>query len=78
MYPALHDSVGRLLEEDSLSFTFFAIDEDKKFIEEYNTNTMGRFKCLNSVCRNAGWASNKIAITIRMYPEQQYNTRVYH
>jgi hypothetical protein len=78
MYPALHDSVGRLLEEDSLSFTFFAIDEDKGFIEEYNTNTMGRFKYLNSVCPNAGWASNKIAITIRMYPEQQYNTRVYH
>jgi hypothetical protein len=78
MYPALHDSVGRLLEEDDLSFTFFAIDEDKGSIAEYDTNIMGRFKCLNEVCTKAGWASKMIAITIRMYPEQQYNARVYH
>jgi len=39
---------------------------------------MGRFKCLNEVCPKAGWASKMIAITIRMYPEQQYNARVYH
>jgi hypothetical protein len=78
MYPALHDSVSHLLEEDDLSFTFFAIDEDKGSIEEYDTNIMGRFKCLNEVCPKSGWASNIIAITIRMYPEQQYNARVYH
>ncbi|OBT50138.1 hypothetical protein VE04_09411 [Pseudogymnoascus sp. 24MN13] len=78
MYPALHDSVSHLLEEDDLSFTFFAIDEDKGSIEEYDTNIMGRFKCLNGVCPKAGWASNIIAITIRMYSEQQYNARVYH
>ncbi|KAF4636009.1 hypothetical protein G7Y89_g2079 [Cudoniella acicularis] len=78
MYPALHDSVGRLLEEDDLSFTFFAIDEDKGSIEKYDTNIMGRFKCLNEVCPQTGWASKMIAITIRMYPEQQYNARVYH
>jgi hypothetical protein len=67
MYPALHDSVGRLLEEDDLSFTFFAIDEDKGSIEEYDSNTMERFKCLNIVSSNAGYASKKIAITIRVY-----------
>jgi hypothetical protein len=78
MYPALHDSVSRLLKEYNLSFTFLAIDEDEGSIEVYDTNIMGRFKCLNKVCRKAGWASNVIAITIRMYPEQQYNARVYH
>jgi len=78
MYPALHDSVSRLLEDDDLSFTFFTIDEDKGSIEEYDTNIMGRFKCLNNVCPKAGWGSKMIAITIRMYPEQQYNARVHH
>ena len=78
MYPALHDSVGRLLGEDDLSFTFFAIDKDKGSIEQYDTNIMGRFKCLNKACAKAGWTSKMIAITIRMYPEQQYNARVYH
>lgn len=78
MYPALHDSVGRLLKEDNLPFTFYATDEDKGAIEQYDTNIMGRFKCLNEACPKAGWASKMIAITIRMYPEQQYNARVYH
>lgn len=78
MHPALHDSVCRLLEEDDISFTFFAIDEDKESIEDYDTNVMGRFKCLNKVCRQAGWTSKTIAITIRMYPEQQYHAQVYH
>ena len=78
MYPALHDSVKRLLKEDDLSFTFFAIDEDKGCIEQYDTNIMGRFRCLNRVCTKGGWASKVVAITIRMYPEQKYNARVYH
>jgi hypothetical protein len=78
MYPALHDSVGRLLEEDGLSFTFFAIDEDEGSIEEYDTNIMGRFECLNNACRRSGWGSKVISFTVRMYPEQQYHARVYH
>jgi hypothetical protein len=49
MYPALHDSVSRLLEEDDLSFTFFVIDEEKGSIEEYDTNIMGRIKCKNRI-----------------------------
>lgn len=78
MYPELHDSVVPLLEEDDLSFTFCEIDEDEGAIEEYDTTIMGRFKCVNKACRKGGWTSKKIAITIRMYPAQQYNARVYH
>lgn len=78
MYPELHESVSRLLEEDSLSFTFFAIDEDEESIEDSDSNIMGRFRCLNKACPKPGWRSKVIAITIRMYPEQQYNARVYH
>lgn len=78
MYPALHDKVNRLLEEDGLSFTFFEIDEDIGCIKEHDTYIMGRFRCLNRACRKAVWTSKVIAITIRMYPEQQYNARVYN
>jgi hypothetical protein len=54
MYLVLHNSVCRLLKEDDLSFTFFAIDKDKGFIKEYNTNIIERFKCLNKFCFNKG------------------------
>lgn len=78
MYPALHDSVDRLLEEDDLSFSFFAVDDDQGSIHDYDTNIMGRFRCLNKKCPKSGWGSKMITITIRMYPNQQYNARVYH
>ncbi len=78
MYPLLHDSVSQLLEAENLSFTFFHRDSDKESIKEYDTNIMGRFKCLNKACPNSAWTSKMIAITIRMYPNQQYNARVYH
>lgn len=78
MYPALHDSVNHLLKDDGLSFSFFEIDEDRGAIEEYDTNIMGRFECLNKACRQRGWTSKVIAVTIRMYTEQRYNARVYH
>jgi hypothetical protein len=54
MYPALHDSVRPLLEEHDLSFTFFAAETDKGSIEEYDTNIMGRFKCLMEACPKKG------------------------
>lgn len=54
MYLALHENVRRLLEEDDLSFTFFIIDKDKRSIKEYNTNIIGRFKCLNKVYPSKG------------------------
>ncbi|KAI8945084.1 zinc-binding domain-containing protein [Xylaria longipes] len=38
---------------------------------------MGRFQCENSECENDGWRSKVIAITIRIYPDDEYNARVY-
>ena len=43
-----------------------------KILEEYDTNIMRRFRCLNKACRQSGWASKLIAITIRMYTKQRY------
>jgi hypothetical protein len=39
---------------------------------------MGRFKCHNPACSTNKWVSGHVAITIRMYPENEYNARVYH
>ena len=78
MYPALHNDVSRLLEEDNLSFDFHENDDPQACIKEYDTNIMGRFPCHNRACSFNGWSSKQVAITIRMYPGAQYNARVYH
>lgn len=78
MYPALHKQVARLLEEDDLFFTFHKADDAEKCIKEHDTTVMGRFVCHKSACDATGWSSKMIAITIRMYPDDQYNVRVYH
>jgi hypothetical protein len=78
MYPALHEDVSVLLAEDGLVFDFHENDDDNNYIEEYDTNVMGRFTCRNRACRSRGWSSKVIPITIRMYPGARYNARVYH
>lgn len=78
MYPALHDDVSRLLEEEDLHFDFCNDDNSHACTEEYDTNIMGRFPCHNPACASGGWSSKRIAITIRMYPGARYNARVYY
>ena len=53
-------------------------DDDDGCIQDYDTNIMGRFACHNQACSSRGWASKRVAITIRMYPGEQYNARVYY
>lgn len=78
MYQELHDDVSRLLADTDLNFDFHDSDDDINCTKMRNTNIMGHFTCYNSGCRFKGWASRKIAITIRLYPGQKYNARVYH
>ncbi|KAB8267259.1 zinc-binding domain-containing protein [Aspergillus minisclerotigenes] len=78
MYQELHDDVSRLLADTDLNFDFHDSDDDINCTKMRNTNIMGRFTCHNPGCRSKGWASRKIAITIRLYPGQKYNARVYH
>jgi len=74
----MHDDVSRLLEVDGLRFEFHDVDSDVDAIRSYDTNIMGRFTCNNRRCGSSGWASLRIAITIRMYEGRRYNARVYH
>lgn len=78
LHPKLHKNVTRLLNEEGLQLKFLDADDEETNINERNTNVMGRFVCQNSGCHSGGWSSKKIAITIRMYPQQLYNARVYH
>ncbi|PGG96212.1 hypothetical protein AJ79_09681 [Helicocarpus griseus UAMH5409] len=74
----LHEHVAQLLEDEGLHLDFFDVDDEKSTIGQKDTNVMGRFVCQNNGCKSTGWSSKKIAITIRMYPGQLYNARVYH
>lgn len=78
MYPSLHDEVSLLLDEDDLHLDFCKIDDADTCIREYDTNIVGRFICHNDKCGSNGWSSNMVAITIRMYPNDRYNARVYY
>ena len=77
-YPALHDDVSRLLEDDDLHYDFYGNAHHRRCTQEYDTNIMGRFICRNNKCKAGGWTSKKIAITIRMYPGLRYDATVYH
>lgn len=77
MYPTSHEAVSTLLDDHNLEFDFHD-DDDSDCDEDYDTNIMGRFRCRNGACRNGKWTSKLIAITIRLYPGEEYNARVYH
>lgn len=78
MYPGLHQDVQKLLKSDHLIFTFQNNGNIKNCSNEYDTHIMGDFKCTNRKCTAKGWSSKKIAITIRQFPENQYNATVFH
>jgi hypothetical protein len=78
MWPSLHEAVLRLTEDDDLDFVFHLVDDAHNTIKEYDTTITGRFICHNKACQSSGWSSKKIAITIRQFPNQAYNARVYH
>lgn len=78
MYAALHNDVSRHLRNANLHFNFHQADNSQNCIREHDTNIMGKFTCQNPSCHSRTWSSQKIAITIRMYPRRRYNARVYH
>ena len=78
MFPDFDDEVDQLINPEGLSFVFYPNDDPTASIREYDTNIMGRFSCYNQTCQSTGWSSKKVPITIRLYPDQRYNARVYH
>lgn len=78
MYPALHPEVSEVLEQAGLHFTFRDGDDEHDILESWDSAVMGRFRCHNAKCAADGWGSKQISLTIRMFPGEQYNAKVYH
>lgn len=78
MYPGLHKMVKDALQKDNLHLSFHKADENASSSHIFDTHIMGRFTCHNSECGANVWSSKKVPITIRMYPANRYNARVYH
>lgn len=78
MLPSRHKDVLFMLKGDSLKLKFHNNDDSASCIEDWDTNIRGRFSCRNRSCTSQGWPSKAIAITIRLYPSDRYNARIYH
>jgi hypothetical protein len=76
--PELHESVVQCLEGNGLSISFYEEGEAEDSIRDYDTNIMGAFICPNRSCRTEKWTSMKVAISIRLFADQQYNATVWH
>jgi hypothetical protein len=78
MWPELHEAVSSEIEEYNLYYAFEHKNRDARCIDDWDTNIMGRFGCPNEACRSTGWSSKKIATTIRHYPNNRYNAKVWY
>lgn len=75
--PSLHHEVLESLRAYNLAFDFSTDDDQNGSLREYDTSVMGTFKCPKNSCSNTRWTSKQISTTIRQYPGQRYNARIY-
>ncbi|KAI0178122.1 zinc-binding domain-containing protein [Pestalotiopsis sp. NC0098] len=78
MYSKLHQQVLQQLRTSGLTPKFHYKDDTVGCTKKYDTHIMGDFRCFNNKCSSKGWSSRKIAITIRLYHDGEYNAIVYH
>jgi DNA-directed RNA polymerase subunit M/transcription elongation factor TFIIS len=78
MHPDLHDEVSQRLEANGLSVEFYEEGEIEDSIRDYDTNIMGAFTCPNQSCPVQRWTSKRVAISIQLYDDEQYNAIVWH
>ncbi|KAF9344633.1 hypothetical protein BGX26_004091 [Mortierella sp. AD094] len=74
LYPELDWSVDEKLMKPH---TFYDVDDGLHALKEYDTFVSGVFLC-SKRCSKRGWSSGKIAISIRLYDDDQYNARIHH
>lgn len=78
MHPDLHDEVLQRLEANGLSVEFYEEGKIEDSIRDYDTNIMGAFTCPNHSCPVQRWTSKRVAISIQLYDDEQYNAMVWH
>ncbi|CAG7558062.1 unnamed protein product [Fusarium equiseti] len=76
--PQFDEQVQEQLEDAYINYCTFCPHDSERAIRSYDTNIMGRFKCHTKECVKNKWHSKMVAITIRQYPDDQYNARVYN
>ncbi|KIW12055.1 hypothetical protein PV08_09329 [Exophiala spinifera] len=77
-FPGLHKDVVKAVSGEMASPRFHGRGSNQTPNREYSTHVMGRFECKNSACSSGGWASKKIAIVIKGFPDNGYNAEVYN
>lgn len=77
MFPTLHQRVLDAISDKTVS-AWFNEKSTNKSKNEYSTNVMGNFKCSNDDCSKGSWGSKKVAILIRSYPGNGYNSVVFN
>lgn len=78
MKPNFHEEVVEAVGHCSTTFEFNHNDTDNGATRTWDTRIMGNFTCPNQSCTSQGWGSKIIPITIRLYPRNKYNARVWH
>lgn len=73
-YPEYHD----LISDELPSMSWNKKISKNGHVHEYDTNIMGTFDCTNTSCSKKRWSSKRVAITIRSYTGDRYNTVVYN
>lgn len=77
-FPELHDRVAEAVSPDIKGIWFNNGGTGRKSINEYSTNVMGRFGCVNNACSQKGWGSKEVAIQIWGYRRNGYKAVVYN
>jgi hypothetical protein len=78
MFLSLHQDVTNAVSND-IAWTWFPEnDSDNDSNNKHSAHVMGRFRCNNYNSPSGGWASNKVAMLIRGYPENGYNAVVFN
>ena len=78
IYKNLYNKVSSLLVEPDLYYKFYENNDNISSTNIRDTNVIGHFIYYNRAYRARRWSSNMIAITIRLFLGQKYNTRVYY
>jgi hypothetical protein len=78
MYPDLHDEISQRLAAEGLSVEFYKDGQSEDTIRDYDTNVMGAFTCPQVSCPVKKWTSKKIAISIQLFEDEEYNALVWH
>lgn len=77
-YPDLHDEVSQCLGANGLSVEFYEEGQLEDSIRNHDTNITGVFTCPDLSCPAKEWPSMRVAITMCLYKDKQYNALVWH